>query len=149
MDNSENGSRRPKRTAKPVTLFSFSHDHRTAAARIKESRERGRVLKAVRKNRGLSPPGNTKIDEAEGRSKEQVGDKKAVEMKDGEDQVGEEEVGLEQDGELQKVDDQTGEEVEQLEQRETREDRKGQQLKKSLKRRAKTSLIVRFSWNRN
>ena len=70
-------------------------------------------------------------------------------MKDGEDQVGEEEVGLEQDGELQKVDDQTGEEVEQLEQRETREDRKGQQLKKSLKRRAKTSLIVRFSWNRN
>ena len=45
MDNSENGSRRPKRTAKPVTLFSFSHDHRTAAARIKERRERGRVLK--------------------------------------------------------------------------------------------------------
>ena len=70
-------------------------------------------------------------------------------MKDGEDQVGEEEVGLEQDGELQKVDDQTGEEVEQLGQRETREDRKGQQLKKSLKSRAKTSLIVRFSWNRN
>ena len=145
MDNSEDGSRRTKRTVKPVTLFSFPPDHRTAATRINESRERGRVLIAVRKNRGLSPPGNTNRLGIPG--KKQVGEKKAVKMQDGEEPIEEEEDGGGQDGEQQDGDEQDGEE--QLELEETWEDRTGQELNKSSKRKAKSSLIVKFSWNKN
>ena len=44
--------RKSQKNPKKVTVFTFSADHKPAAVRIKECRERNRVFFAVRKTRG-------------------------------------------------------------------------------------------------
>ena len=57
--------RKSQRNPKKVTVFTFPADHKPAAVRIKECRERNRVFFAVRKTRGKLGGAEYGAEEAE------------------------------------------------------------------------------------
>ena len=113
--------RRSNRDTLPVTRFSFPPDHRTAATRIQESRNRERVYLAVRKSRGMTCDSikegpQVNVDRQEDVLKENV----KQESKEDEEEVEQQEETQLSDGDQQDKDN-----------------------------RKKSPLIVKFRWNRN
>ena len=57
--------RRSQRNAVKTTVFAFSPNHKTAATRIKQCRDRQRIFFAVRKTRGMSDGQETQAAEVQ------------------------------------------------------------------------------------
>ena len=126
------GSRRSARMVTAVSSFSFPQNHKTAASRIKESRERSRIRVAVRKSR-VEGENNKKVFEAKDiKKKKDVGKKSKLKKK-----------VLEKKDIKKKKD---GGKKSKLEKKENVETKK--KVVKKVKKPPKATLKVKFNWKK-
>ena len=160
--------RKSKRQPLQTVMFSFSPDHKPAATRIKECRERRRILSAVRRTRGVHQEDTEEQGiggkegkenkENEGQVTETQGDDYQDQDKEFENQeFGNQEFenqgfgnqGFEDQGHEDQGHEDQGCANQEIQESGSEKRRQGQCVKRHLGySKPKTGLIVKFRWNK-